>query len=48
MVDVISPDLRIVGLFPTEWQLIADAIRERLRLCISETMTEYYRLLYTN
>lgn len=39
MVDVIRPDLLIVGLFPAQRQLIADAVRERLWLRVSETMT---------
>lgn len=37
MVDVISPNLRVVSLLPPERQLIADAVRERLRFSISET-----------
>lgn len=41
MIDVVGPDLGIVGLLPAQWQLIADAVRECLRLCISETMILY-------
>lgn len=37
MVDVISPDLRVVGLLPPDGQLIADTVRERLRFSVSGT-----------
>lgn len=34
MVDVVRADLWIVGLLPTQRELIANAVRERLRLRI--------------
>lgn len=38
MIDIIGSDLWIVSLLPAERQLIADAVRECLGLCVSETM----------
>lgn len=38
MIDIIWADLRIVRLLPAQGQLVADAVRERLGLCVSGTM----------
>lgn len=34
MINVISTDNVIIRLFPTEWQLVTDAISKCLRFCV--------------